>query len=76
MNAKEFLETLNIDLKSTTLVVHIDGHNRQPDLCNIMDMYANHKLKSIIDTLNNFGVHIPNKFDEKRDLQGWNDYIM
>jgi hypothetical protein len=59
MNAEEFLKLINIELKSTTLVVHIDGHNRQPNLCDIMEMYANHKIKLIIETLSTIGIHIP-----------------
>ncbi len=59
MNAEEFLKSINIELKSTTLVVHIDGHNRQPNLCDVMEMYATHKIKSITETLGTIGIHIP-----------------
>jgi hypothetical protein len=76
MNAKEFLESMNIELKSTTLVVHIDGHNRQPDLCSLLEMYANHKIKSITETLSNVGIVVPNEFSEKRQHLGWDDYTM
>jgi hypothetical protein len=60
MNAEEFLKSIDIDLKSTTLVVHIDGHNRQPDLCSIMEMYANYKVKQIADSIKEFGIRLPN----------------
>lgn len=58
MNAEEFLKSIDIELNSTTLVVNIDGFNRQPDLCSIMEMYANHKVKEIAESLKTFGLHI------------------
>ena len=58
MNAEEFLKSIDIELKSTTLVVNIDGYNRQPDLCLIMEMYANYKVKQIADSIKTFGIHI------------------
>ena len=59
MNAKEFLESIDIELKSTTLVVNIDGYNRQPNLCDIMEMYANIKVKEVADSIKSFGIHLP-----------------
>lgn len=59
MNAKEFLESIDIELKSTTLVVNIDGYNRQPNLCDIMEMYANIKVKEVADSIKSFGLHLP-----------------
>jgi len=60
MNAEEFLKSVDIDLKSTTLVVHIDGYNRQPDLCDIMEMYANYKVKQVAESIKSFGIRLPN----------------
>jgi hypothetical protein len=59
MNAKEFLKSIDIELNSTTLVVNIDGYNRQPDLCAIMEMYANYKVKQIADSIKEFGIRLP-----------------
>lgn len=59
MNAEEFLKSIDIELNSTTLVVNIDGFNRQPDLCAIMEMYANHKVKEVADSIRLFGIHLP-----------------
>jgi hypothetical protein len=59
MNAEEFLKSIDIELNSTTLVVNIDGFNRQPDLCSIMEMYANYKVKEIADSIKSFGIHLP-----------------
>jgi len=59
MNAKEFLKSIDIELNSTTLVVNIDGYNRQPDLCAIMEMYANYKVKEIADSIKEFGIRLP-----------------
>lgn len=58
MNAEEFLKSIDIELKNTTLVVNIDGYNRQPDICSIMEMYANYKVKQIADSIKTFGIHI------------------
>ena len=60
MKAEEFLKSIDIELNSTTLVVNIDGYNRQPDLCKIMEMYANYKVKEIADSIKQFGIHLPN----------------
>ena len=60
MKAEEFLRSIDIELNATTLVVNIDGYNRQPDLCKIMEMYANYKVKEIADSVKSFGIHLPN----------------
>ncbi len=43
MNAKTFLESIGIDLKATTLIVNIDGVNRQPNLLKLMEDYYTKK---------------------------------
>lgn len=45
MTAKEYLESLSIKLECTTLIVNIDGINRQPDLVKIMEDYYKAKKK-------------------------------
>lgn len=51
MNAESYLKTLGIELEKTTLVVNIDGVNRQPDLCEIMEDYAKKKFEQLINTI-------------------------
>lgn len=45
MTALEFLEEQGIDLNQTALVCVIDGYMRQPDLCSLMELYAEVKVK-------------------------------
>ena len=37
---EEYLNSIGIYLDATTLIVHIDGKNRQPDLCQLLRDYA------------------------------------
>jgi hypothetical protein len=47
MTAKQFLESKDIKLETTCLMTMIDGHMRQPDLCLIMEQYADLKIKEL-----------------------------
>jgi hypothetical protein len=52
MTAQEFLESKDIKLETTCLITIIDGYMRQPDLCIIMEQYANLKIKELDIKLN------------------------
>lgn len=41
----DYLHTIGIDLKKTLLISYIDGHFRNPNLENIMQEYAEFKIK-------------------------------
>jgi len=43
MTPKEFLESLGIKIECTTLIVNIDGVNRQPNLVKLMEDYYNER---------------------------------
>ena len=43
---EEYLQSLGIDLKTTTLLSVVDGHLRQVDLICIMNEYADTKNKA------------------------------
>lgn len=45
MTALEFLEEQGIDLNQSALLCVIDGYMRQPDLCSLMELYAEVKIK-------------------------------
>ena len=45
MTPEEFLKEQGIDLNQTALLTVIDGFMRQPDLCNLMNQYADIKVK-------------------------------
>jgi len=47
MTAKEFLESKDIKLETTCVMTVIDGFMRQPDLCLIMEQYADLKIKEL-----------------------------
>jgi hypothetical protein len=51
MTPEEYLNSIGIELEKTTLVVNIDGINRQPDLCKLMEDYSNLKISAICETL-------------------------
>jgi len=52
MSPEEFLESRGIKLDATCLITIIDGYMRQPDLCVIMEQYANLKIKELGVKLN------------------------
>lgn len=43
---EKFLKDKGIDLKSTALICYYDGYLRQPDLCLLMEEYAQAVLQS------------------------------
>ena len=45
MTPEEFLKEQGIDLNQTALLTVIDGYMRQPDLCALMNQFAEIKLK-------------------------------
>jgi hypothetical protein len=45
MTPEEYLISIGIELQCTTLIVHIEGSNRQPDLVRIMEDYYLAKKK-------------------------------
>lgn len=47
LNPEEFLKTMGIELKTTTLISCIDGHMRQPNLVNILEEYHKAKLSEL-----------------------------
>ena len=53
MEAKEFLEKEGINLFQTALFTIIDGCVRQPDLCWLMECYANEKMAELIEKFAN-----------------------
>jgi hypothetical protein len=63
MDAKEYLKSIGIELEKTTLIVNIDGANRQPDLCLLMEDFAKQKVKNITESLMTFGIVLPNVND-------------
>jgi hypothetical protein len=52
---EEYLNSIGIYLDATTLIVHINGRNRQPDLCQLLKDYAlnNRYFKQSNDKKNN-----------------------
>ena len=44
ITAKEFLEAQGINLNTTSLFTVIDGYVRQPELCILLENYANIKI--------------------------------
>lgn len=42
---EEYLKSIGIDLKKTAVFTIIEGYARQPDLCKLLEMYAELKLK-------------------------------
>ena len=44
ITAKEYLESIGIDLKKTTFLTVLDGHLRQVDILYIMECYATEKV--------------------------------
>lgn len=44
LTVEEFLESEGIKLETTALLSVIDGYMRQPDLCYLMNKYAELKL--------------------------------
>ncbi len=51
MNAKEFLENQGIIMETTSLFTVIDGKVRQPDLCELMEKYADLETKEFLKRL-------------------------
>lgn len=45
MTPEKFLEEQGIDLKQTALLCVIDGFMRQPDLCALLNQFAEIKVK-------------------------------
>ena len=43
--AKEYLNSIGIDLNKTSLFTVIDEYVRQPDLCSLLENYANLKIE-------------------------------
>ena len=56
MDAKEYLKSIGIEMEKTTLIVNIDGANRQPDLCLLMEDFAKEKIKHITESIKTFGI--------------------
>lgn len=42
---EEYLKSIGIDLKQTAVFTIIEGYARQPDLCKLLETYAELKLK-------------------------------
>ena len=45
ITAQEYLNSIGIDLKKTCLITVLEGCIRQPDLCVLMELYAEIKCK-------------------------------
>jgi uncharacterized protein YqgV (UPF0045/DUF77 family) len=60
--AKKFLESMGINLETTTVISLIDGKFRQPDLCHIMEEFHEYCHKQIND-------EIQQHFNEESDQQ-------
>ena len=45
MDAKSFLESKGIKLENCTLIAYVENAMRQPDLINLMEEYADIKIR-------------------------------
>lgn len=47
MTPEEFLESKGMKLNTTAILTIVDSYMRQPDLCSLMEEYANIKIKEM-----------------------------
>jgi hypothetical protein len=45
LTAKKFLESNGLPLSNISFIVYYDGFQRQPNLLNVMELYAELKIK-------------------------------
>lgn len=47
MDPKQYLESLGINTSNSVLVAFVDGTIRNPDICVLLESYANLKIKEL-----------------------------